>query len=78
MSAVVLMEIAVQLVIQMEYAVVMTAILCQDVDALITTAELVRAMEILVIVTSELSTATEPVWGYVQPAHVPVLAPPAM
>jgi hypothetical protein len=68
MSAVVLMEIAVQLVIQMEYAVVMTAILCQDVDALMTTAELVRAMEILVIVTSELSTATGVVfWEYVHP-----------
>ena len=42
-------EIAVELVIQMEYAVV-PAILCQDVDALMITAELVRAMEILVIV----------------------------
>jgi hypothetical protein len=52
----------------MEYAVVMTAILCQDVDALMTTAELVRAMEILVIVTSELSTATGVVfWEYVHP-----------
>ena len=59
-------EIAVQLVIQMEYAVVMTAILCQDVDALMITAELVRVMEIHVIVTRELSTATGVVfWGYV-------------
>jgi hypothetical protein len=67
MSAVVLMEIAVELVIQMEYAVV-PAILCQDVDALMITAELVRAMEILVIVTRELSTATGVVfWEYVHP-----------
>jgi hypothetical protein len=65
MSAVVLMEIAVELVIQMEHAVV-PAILYQDVDALMITAELVRAMEILVIVARELSTAMEPVLlGYV-------------
>jgi hypothetical protein len=62
----------VELVIQMEHVVV-PAILCQDVDALMITAELVRAMEILVIVTRELSTATGVVWGYVQPAHVPTV-----
>jgi len=61
-------EIAVELVIQMDHAVV-PAILCQDVDALVVTAELVRAMEILVIVTSELSTATGLVlWQYVHTA----------
>jgi hypothetical protein len=49
----------------MEHAVV-PAILYQDVDALMITAELVRAMEIDVIVTRELSTAMEPVLlGYV-------------
>jgi hypothetical protein len=58
-------KIAVELV-QMLDALV-AAILYQHVHALlITTAELVRAMEILVIVTSELSTATGLVfWGYV-------------
>jgi hypothetical protein len=61
-------EIAVELVIQMDYVVV-PAILYQDVHALLITAELVRAMEMNVVVARELSTATGVVfWEYVHPA----------
>lgn len=57
MSAVEEEEIAVELVIQMEYAVV-PAILYQDVRAPPITAELVRAMEMNVVVVRKLITAT--------------------
>jgi hypothetical protein len=54
-------EIAVELVIQMDTAVV-PAILYRDVYALTITAESVRAMEMNVLVIKKLSTATEPVF----------------